>query len=421
MKRIWVAVLFWALSLEGALCQNWSQFRGPASHGVSGETGLPLHWSPEENIFWKAALPGPGHSSPVIWEDRIFLTTFAPTATSRLISLVSSSQYGRLLVLSLERQTGRIVWQREVEAGEVEKVHRTNSPASPTPVTDGTNLYVYFGSFGLVCFDFQGNKKWEHPLGPFPNAWGSASSPILYRDMLLLNCDTDGSDFLLALDKKTGKAIWRTSRDGANRAWPTPYIWHTENGIEVVVSGSHQARSYDPRDGSELWWVDGLTRWVTPTPVSGHGLLYLMAGGPGDDIGLAVRPGGRGNITDTHVAWRFRKGIPYNPSPVLVGAYLYTVKKGGTFTCLDARSGKLVYQKRLPAPGDYFASPLASEGKIYTLSEDGETCIVEEGPEFKIIGTGSVGERCMGSPAASHAQLFIRSDESLFCIGGPRP
>jgi outer membrane protein assembly factor BamB len=417
-RTLWIAAAFVPLLGLPAPGQNWPQFRGPESLGVSSEKGLPLRWSSGENVRWKTELPGPGHSSPIVWNGRIFLTAFEPGVGSRLLSMISSPR-GNLALICVDAGDGRILWSRQVPASSIEEVHGTNSPASPTPVTDGRHVYFYLGSYGVLCYDFAGNRIWEHRLGPLPNEWGSASSPVLFEDKVLLNCDTDGEDFLLALDRKTGREIWKTSRTPSTRSWPTPFIWNTPAGPEIVVSGSKRVVAYEPKNGQELWTVDGLTQWVCPTPVYGHGLLYVVSGGPGGNVFLAIRPGGRGNISDTHVAWRFNRGAPYTPSPVLLGDYLYAVQSGGVMTCLNAKSGQLIYQKRLPAPGDYYASPIASEGKIYTLSEDGDSCVVEEGPAFRILATNSLGERCMASPAVHRGQIFIRSDAHLFCIGAP--
>ena len=348
LSAVAAALLLIAGIATTASADNWPQFRGPSSQGISLETGLPVKWSATTNVRWKTALPGPGHSSPIIWGDRIFLTAF-------------NRPKRQLLVLSLDKASGKILWEREVPATRVETHHSVNAPASPTPVTDGKYVYVYFGSRGFICFDFAGNKIWENNFGPYPNEWGSASSPILYGDMLLLNVDSDAEDFLLAVNKNTGREIWKTSRSGARRAWPTPVIWNANGKDEIVVSGSGRVKGYDLKDGRELWTVDGLTTWVTPTPVMAHGLLYVASNGPGGNIIMAIRPGGRGNITDSHVAWRYERSAPYSSSPVVVGDYLYAVKNGGIMTCLNAKTGELVWQERLPARGDYFASLVAAE------------------------------------------------------------
>lgn len=399
-----------------SLGEDWPQFRGP-HQGVSRETGLPLHWSVTAGLAWRTTLPGPGHSSPIVWGDRIFLTAFEPHgAIGNLIWWRS----GRLLVLCLDAASGRILWRHEVPTERIEELHSTNAPASPTPVTDGQRVYAYFGSFGLIALDLEGRKVWEKPLGPFPNDWGSASSPILYGDLLLLNCDTDGDDFLLAVDKATGRTVWQASRNGATRAWPTPVVWSTEDGDQIVVSGSGRVKGYDPKDGREVWTVDGLTTWVTPTPVAADGLLYVASDGPGGNVIMAIRPGGHGNVTSSHVAWRYDQAAPYSSSPVVDGDYLYTVKNGGIMTCFDARRGSVVWQERLPARGNYYASLLAGDGRVYALSEDGEATVVEAGRSFKVLASNALGERTMATPAISGGRVFLRSDQTLFAVGGVR-
>ena len=395
--------------------EDWPQFRG-AHQGVSTETGLPLRWSAGSGLAWKVRLPGPGHSSPIVWGDRIFVTAFEPRgAMGNLIWWRS----GRLLVVCLEARSGRVLWQHEVAVREVEKLHSSNAPASPTPVTDGQRVYAYFGSFGLVALDFQGRRVWEKALGPFPNDWGSASSPILHGNLLLLNCDSDGDDdYLLAVDKATGRTVWKAARTGATRSWPTPMVWSEGGGDQIVMSGSGRVKAYDPKDGRELWSVEGLTTWVTPTPVAAHRLPYVASNGPGGNVVMAIRPGGHGNVTGTHVAWRYDKAAPYSSSPVVVGDHLYTVKNGGVMTCFDARSGAVQWQERLPARGSYYASLVAGEGRVYALSEEGEATVVEAAKTFKVLGTGALGERTMATPAISGGRLFIRSDETLFAIAG---
>lgn len=407
-----IASLVLALCAAG-LAANWPQFRGPRSEGISTEAGLPVKWSATQNVRWKTSLPGPGHSSPIVWGDRIFLTAFRPEGSPRRLT----GSAGKLLVLSLDKRTGKVIWEREMPAGRIEQTHATNAPASPTPVTDGKYVYTYFGSRGLTAWDFDGQRIWEVPLGPFPNEWGSASSPVLYGNLLLLNCDTDGEDFLLAVDKNTGKTIWKTSRNGATRSWPTPMIWNAGGKDEIVVSGSGRVKAYDPKNGQELWTVDGLTTWVTPTPVAAHGLLFVASNGPGGNVIMAIRPGGRGNITRTHVAWTYDRAAPYSSSPLVVGEYLYTIKNGGVMTCLKAKTGELAFQERVRGGGNYYASPVYGDGKIYVISEEGEATVAAAKPTFEVLASNSLGERTMASPAVSDSVLFIRTDESVFAIG----
>jgi hypothetical protein len=401
------------LCAPAAAPEDWPQFRG-AHQGVSLETGLPLQWTAGSGVAWKTTLPGPGHSSPIVWGDRIFLTAFEPKgALDNLIWWRS----GRLLVLSLDRASGRILWQREVPVERIEELHSTNAPASPTPVTDGQRVYVHFGSVGLLAFDFEGRKLWQKPIGPFPNDWGSASSPILYGDLLLLNCDTDAEDFLLAVDKASGQTVWKTPRSDVARSWATPLVWSGNGSDQIVISGSGRVKGYDTRDGRELWVVDGLTTWVTPTPVAAHGLLFVASNGPGGNVVMAIKPGGHGNVTTSHVAWRYDRSAPYSSSPLVLGDNLYVVKNGGVMTCLDARSGREIWQERLAARGAYYASLVGGDGRVYALSEEGEATVLEGGSHFKVAGTGMLRERTMATPAISGGRLYIRSDSTLFAIG----
>lgn len=404
LKRTVWSLIALLIPLSYALADNWPQFRGPGSQGISRETNLPVKWDASAGVRWKTPLPGPGHSSPVIWGNRVFLTAY-------------NQEKKQLLALALDKTTGKVLWERVVEAARIEEYHPTNAPASPTPVTDGKLLFVYFGSSGLTAFDFNGNKVWENRFGPFPNEWGSASSPILYNDMLILNVDTDGEDFLLAVNKQTGRNLWKTSRTGVNRSWPTPVVWNGAGRDEIVVSGSGRVKAYDPKDGSELWSVDGLTRWVTPTPVVGHGMIFVASNGPGGNVIMAIKPGGRGNVTSSHVAWRYDKSAPYSSSPVIVGDYLYSVKNGGIMTCLNAKTGEVAWQERLPARGEYYASLLAADGKIYALSEDGEAAVVAAKPTYELLSFNKLGERTMATPSIADGRLFIRSDDNLYCIG----
>ncbi len=405
-------------TLPEASAQNWPQFRGPGSQGISVETGLPVQWSATSNVIWKTTLPGPGHSSPIVWGDRIFLTAFRSERMSNAYAArYLLSARGQLVVLALDKSSGKILWERAVKASSIEALHPANSPASPTPVTDGRYVYVYFGSAGLVAFDFNGTVVWEKRLGPFPSDWGSASSPVLYGSTLLLNVDTDGDDFLLAVDKTTGTTIWQTPRGHVTRSWSTPIIWNANGRDEIVVSGSQRVKGYDPVGGKELWTVDGLTEWVAPTPVTAHGLLFVASNGPGGNIIMAIRPGGSGNVTRSHVAWRYERGAPYTPSPVVVGDYLFAVRSGGLLTCLNAKTGVEVWQHRLPARGDYYASLLAGDGKIYALSEDGETTVIAAKPVYQLLSVNDMAERSMATPAVSGGRLFIRTDSALYSIG----
>ena len=397
---------------------DWPQWRGPGGHGRTSAIGLPIQWDSVTNVRWKTRLPGPGHSSPIVWGDRIVLTAFRDAGG--LLSYFWTR--GHLLVLALDKRTGKILWERRVHADRIEEIHSRNSPASPTPVTDGSLVYVYFGSVGLAAFDFKGRQVWEKRFGPHRNEWGSGSSPILYGGLIILNVDSDGDDFLLAIDKASGQTVWQTSRAGVARGWSTPYVWTavdqaTGDGKgtgkdEIVVAGSGHVTAYDPADGRELWRAEGTFEWVAPTPVAGRGLLYVASKGSV----MAIRPGGRGDTTRSHVVWRRRDG-PYIASPVLVDGGLYIVEDGGVMTCLHPKTGALIWQARLPARGNYYASLVAGDGKIYVTNEDGDVTVLASDSTFNILRTNALGERTMASPAVADGVIYFRSDHHLFAVG----
>jgi outer membrane protein assembly factor BamB len=408
--------------------ENWPQFRGPGGQGVSSETGVPVTWTATANVAWKTDLGGAGHSSPIVWNDRIFLTLFRETpggswAITRAINRRlrrGITVTGHLFVVCLDRTSGRVLWEREVAVPALEEVHADSNPAAPTPVTDGSAVYVYFGSFGLLAFDFAGHRIWERRFGPFPNEHGSASSPIVHGNALILNCDTEGDDFLLAVDKRTGKTLWQTKRDSA-RGWSTPAIWSAGGRDVIVINGDSRIAAYHPATGREEWTVDSVSGRIVPTPVSARGLLFVAASSPGESAFLAaIRPDGHGNITSTHVAWRHDRAAPFLPSPIVVDDYLFTVRSGGVMTCLEAASGTLVWQSRLPASGTYFASPVAVEGRIYIINEDGQATVVAAKPAFELLGSSDLGQRTMASPAVSGGQMFIRTGTHLWAIGRAR-
>ena len=416
-RLLFSAAFLMVTALDAA---DWPQWRGPTADGRAAGTGLPIHWDATTNIRWKARLPGPGHSSPIVWGDHIFLTAFRNAGG--VLSYFWTR--GQLVVVAFNGHNGSVLWERPVNAEALEEVHSRNAPASPTPVTDGSLVYVYFGSVGLVAFDFEGRQVWEKRLGPSPNEWGSGSSPILYHDLLILNVDSDRDAFLLAVNKKTGATVWRTARPGVTRGWSTPYVWSSaaqgggagnDRKDQIVVSGSGRVKGYDPTDGRELWSADGTFTWVAPTPVSAYGLLYVAS----KSSLMAIRPGGRGNITHSHIAWHRRDG-PYISSPVVSDDGVCFVEDGGVMTCLNAKTGAVLWQARLPARGNYYASLVAGDGKIYATNEDGEVTVIASGPKLNILRTNALGERMMASPAVSDGVMYFRSDQHLFAIGERR-
>jgi outer membrane protein assembly factor BamB len=413
MRRTTVASAVGLLLLIAAPnvgAENWPQYRGPGGSGVSPEKGLPVKWGAGRGVRWRTRLPGPGHSSPVVWGDRLFLTAYAAG---------DEPGRGRLLVLCFDATTGRVLWEREVRAGRIERVGGANAPATPTPTTDGRRVYVYFGSYGLVCFDFEGRQVWERPLTPCGGEFGSASSPVLHGRLLLLNCTSDGDGFLLAADKETGRTLWRTPHAPPTLSFATPFVWDTGAGKQIVLIVSGHVKGFDTQTGRELWRVAGAPKGVAPTPAAAGGLLYVASNASPGFV-VAIRPGGRGDVTRTHVVWRHDKGGASVPSPLAVGGYLFALRDGGVMTCLDAKSGAVLWQQRLPARGNYFASPVGGDGKVYVVSEEGEVAVVAARPAYELLAVNGMGERTMASPAISGGRLFIRTDEHLYCVEGAR-
>lgn len=432
-----VALLFLCTSLT-FFSDQWPQFRGPHSSGVADDPDLPDTWSTTRNVVWKTEIPGSGWSSPVVWGDRIFLTsvisTVSPEAPKKGLyfggnrEAIPADEH-RWMVYAVDWKTGKIVWEREVHRGvPASSRHLKNTYASETPVTDGERVYAYFGNLGLFVFDMEGKPVWSQPWGPFRTryGWGTASSPVLYKDRIYVVNDNDDKSFLAVLDKRTGKQIWRVERDEASN-WSTPYIWENDRRTEIITSGTRKVRAYD-LDGKVLWELGGMSSIVIPTPFSQLGLLFLASGYVGDQVRpvYAVKAGARGDISlkegetsNEFIAWYQRQAGPYNPSPLVYGDYYYTLLDRGIFTCHDARMGREIYGKQRidPEASAFTASPWASNGKIFALSEDGDTFVIQPGAEFKVLGKNPLDEMCMATPAVARGSLIIRTATKLYRIG----
>jgi outer membrane protein assembly factor BamB len=433
---------------------NWPGWRGEGQ-GVSTESGLPTEWSSSTNVAWKVPVGGRGHSSPIVWGDRVFLTTAvegdlaagnkAPTHLIDGKEFVHPDSVGvdkrhTYKVMALDLATGKTLWERTAYDGPVyDNRHKKGSYASPTPVTDGKRVYAYFGSEGLYAYDFAGKLAWKTDIGDIATiGMGTASSPVLYKDLVILQCDDSGDNksFLVALDTKTGKERWRTKRD-VSVTWATPVLVKagmqagaqagaqagTQAGAqaaardELVASGSEWIVGYDPATGKELWRTKGVDSNAIHTPLVGHGLVIVTAGYPTKAV-IAIRPGGTGDISGTErVAWTFNKGTAYVASPILYGDYLYLLADNGAITCLDAKTGEIKYEGgRPPKPGRFTASPVAFEGKILTTSENGDTFVTKAGPVHEVVRTNSIDEMVMATPAISQGRILLRTVEHLYCI-----
>jgi len=416
--------------------EKWPQFRGPGALGVAEDPVLPETWSATENVAWKTEIPGTGWSSPVVWGDNIFVTSVISTVEGEKPKKglyfggerKAATDPHRWVVYCVDWKTGKIRWQKEVYQGVPQNPrHLKNSYASETPVTDGERVYAYFGNVGLFCFDMNGKPLWSKKWEPVKTryGWGTAASPVLYKDRLYIVNDNDEHSFILALNKKTGEQVWRTEREeGTN--WATPYIWENEQRTEIVTPGTKWVRSYD-LNGKLLWQFTGMSSISIPTPFSKYGMVYIASGYVGDQIRpvFAVRPGASGDITlkadeksNQYVAWYQPQAGPYNPSPLIYGDYYYTLLDRGFFTCHEAKTGKEIYGKVRIDPGvnAFTSSPWAYNGKIFCLSEDGDTFVIQAGAEFKLLGKNSLDEMCMATPAIARGSLIIRTASKLYRI-----
>ncbi|MBI1371804.1 MAG: PQQ-binding-like beta-propeller repeat protein [Phycisphaera sp.] len=409
-RLIWVTSVAVMIVSGAASGAEWTQFRGPNADGhADAAKGLPLKWSPTENIVWKQAIPGQGWSSPVILAERIYLTT-----------AVSHDDGGYSLdVVCLYVKTGEPVWQTEVfrEGGDAPKIHKKNSHASPTPIVANGRIYAHFGHQGSACLDLEGKVIWTNDSFRYAPVHGNGGSPALVGDKLIFSCDAAKDPFVLALNKNTGKEVWRTKRDTSPKrafSFCTPLVIEVGGKTQVVLPGSDAVFAYDPDTGKAIWRVDYPGGYsVVPRPIYGHGLVYVCTGFDRPQL-LAIRPDGKGDVTNSHVAWKATKGVPHTPSLLLVGDELYMVADGGIATCMDAKTGDVHWTERLG--GNYSASPLFADGHIYFLSESGEAVVIEPGKTFKVLARNDLNERALASYAVGDGALFIRTAEHLWRV-----
>lgn len=424
------------VTLQAATGQ-WPQWRGPGGLGVAGAANLPSRWSPDTNIAWRTEVAGRGHSSPVVWGNRIFLTTSirgeqvpgrkAPVhlGFDRKPGYVHPDSVDvdyrhTLKVLAINAVTGEKVWERTAYEGVMfDDRHRKNTFASSTVATDGKLIYAFFESLGLYCYDVDGTLKWHAQLGPIIKAGlGPGTSPVLYENLVILQCDQEMGDgsFLVALDRLTGKEVWRASRTN-RRSWATPIVVRTSTRAELVASGAESVIAYDPATGRELWRANGVQSHPIPSPVAGHGLVFVTAGSQAKRA-LAIRLGGTGDLTgSSSVVWQYAKGTAYVPSPILHGRYLYLMTDKGIMTCLDALTGEVQYEGgRVPVPATFTASLVAVGERLLLTSEDGDTFVVKAGPQHEVIATNSVGEPVYASLAIAGDTIFIRGERHLWAV-----
>lgn len=464
-----VLILSGSFSLYAAEPSNWTQFRGPASATAIGTQKLPKDIGPDRNVLWKVPLAS-GHSSPVIHGERIFLT---------------GARGKTLLVIGMDRATGKVLWEAEAPYKKLEKIHSISSYAPSTSVTDGQLVISFFGSSGLICHDRDGKFQWHVPLGPFKNELGAGSSPALIGDTVYLNMDHDSESFLLAVDKRTGKTVWRVERPEFTCSYATPICWVVNGKKQLVVNGTLRAVGYDPETGKELWTVRGLARAVHLTPAVGpDNTLYLGGWTSGADAGdrfdspswdemiakrdankngtlekdefpegplkdrfahfdsnkdnhvtqaeydayrkiilaavnrvVAIKPGGTGDITSSHVLWEQNQGLPAVPSPLYAAGHIFLVKNPGILTSIDAKSGRVIKSDRVSSGSDYYASPVYGDGKVYLLSQRGHCTVVSAEGQWKVLSRARFDEDVYATPALVDGKIYLRTAGFLYCFG----
>ena len=397
------------------LAADWAEFRGPTRDGHSTAKQVPLKWSATENVAWKTTIPGSGWSSPVLSKGKLYLTTAVPVGESKVLSLRA---------LRVDATSGAIDWNVEIfqeDTAASPRIHGKNGHASPSAVVSEGTVFVHYGHLGTAALDLQGKVLWKQDSFHYTPIHGNGGSPLLVGKLLFFSCDGGSDPFVLALDRKTGKEVWKTDRvTPASRkfSFSTAQAIAVDGKVQIISPGSGAVCAYDPADGHELWRVRyGEGYSVIPQPVYGHGLLFF---GTGYDHPLvyAVKPGGSGDLTDSNVAWKTTKGAPNTPSLLLVGDELYFVSDAGIASCVDARTGTVHWSERLG--GDFSASPVFAEGRIYFQNESGMGFVVKPGKQFEVLARNDLGERTLASYAVTDGALFIRSAEHLFRIAQPR-
>ena len=428
-----------------AQAQNWPSFRGPNASGVADGQNPPTTWdaAKSDNIRWKTAIPGLGHSSPIVWGDRVFVTTaissdpnseFRPGLVEVFESAKDVSRHS-WRVYCLDKNTGRILWERTAHEGAPRsKRHPTSSQANSTPATDGKHLVVFFGSEGLYNYDLDGNLLWKQDLGLIKagsyfnpdDDWGAGSSPIIYKNLVIVQCDIQKNSFLAAYDIGDGKQVWRTTRDELP-TWSTPTVHEGKTRAELITN-ARNIRGYDPLTGKELWRLSGKADYTVATPVVGHDLIFFTDGFPEQPF-FAIRLGATGDISlkdsalsNDYVAWSKKRGGQwYLLTPIVYGDLLYTCSGNGILACYNPKTGDRIYHQRLGGkPASFTASPVAADGKLYFTSQDGNVFIVKAGPKYELLATNPLGEVAMATPAISGGMIFVRTQHHVFGIGEPK-
>jgi hypothetical protein len=446
MKRF--ASICICLAIAGAAsAENWPSFRGSNASGVADGKTTPTTWDAEKgiNVAWMTPIPGLAHASPIVWDNKVFVTTAIssdPNAELRVglygdVDSAKDVSKQTWKVYCLDKLTGRVIWDKVACVG-IPKIRRHTKAtyANSTPVTDGKYVVAFFGAEGLYCYDVAGKLIWKQDLGVLDSGWfydkdyqwGMASSPIIYKNMVIVQCDVQKDSFIAAYDISNGRRIWMTPREEIP-SWGTPTIYEGKTRVELITNATKAVRAYDPMTGKELWRLQGNPEVTATTPVASGDLIYICNSYRPNQPIYAIRAGASGDIslkdsqtTSDYVAWSYQRGGTYMPTPVAYHDYLYLCANHGVMSCYNARTGEKLYQERIAGKGgSYSASPVAADGKIYMASEDGEVNVVKAGPKYELLATNPIGEVCMATPAISDGMIFIRSQHKLYCIGIKQP
>lgn len=401
-----------------AVAEDWPQWRGPRGDGTSVEADVPTTWDgvSGKNVIWKTPITGAGYSSPIVIGQSVFVTSCEESTNKRLLH-------------RLDRHSGEITWTREVLESPLEGMHKLNSRASGTPIADAQHVYVTFfqtadttgkrgepGEMIVACYDHDGNRNWLVSVGAFSSVHGYCTSPVLFENLLLVNGDHDGQSYLAALDKSTGDVVWKTPRTHQTRSYVTPLLRQVDGNMQAVMTGSKRVAGFDPRTGKRLWWIEGPTEQFVASMVHDDDGFYLTAGFPTYHV-MSIRPGGSGDVTESHVNWHVTNAQSYVPSPVVTNGLLFIADDRGIAHCFDTKTGERVWRQRL---GRHFsASLVTANGLVYFTTDDGETILMRASRTAEIVQENSLGESIYASPAISDGNLFIRGDNHLFCIGNP--
>lgn len=440
MKRLTISIIVLALSSITINAQNWPAFRGTNASGVAEGAKPPIAWDVEKstNVLWRTAIPGLSHASPIVWDNHIYLITAVSADTKagfvakdRGISLSNDTAPHIWMIYALDKQSGKILWSNKAYEGVPRaKRHVKATQANSTPVTDGRYVVALFGSEGLACYDTKGKLLWKQDLGVLnpglwddkESSWGHSSSPVIYRDLVIVQADGHKQSFIAAFNLKDGKQAWRVERNEIT-SWATPTIYQGKDRVELIANGGRFIRGYDPLTGKELWrFSDNDTQVKMQAPLVAHDLIYITGGYPPGRAMYAFRPGAVGDISlksgedkNAFLAWSTSKGSPYTPTPIIYGDLMYALSDNGVFSAYDAKTGEVVYQQRLPS--SFSASPVPADGRLYLPSEDGDIFVVKAGRQYELLSRNTMGQPVMATPAISQGMLIVRGQDAIYALG----